>query len=207
MNSMNIRARAHRTLVAGFSLVEMLVAVAIFAIISSVILANYPEFRGRAALDNTAHQIALVFREAQVYGISVRGQTNSFPVYGVHVGVRPLTELIIFGDQNNDNMYTLNEKLDTFTLASGEKIVQVCTNVNANQFVAGQITGECVVGIRSGTFNVIFKRPNPDAIFIEQQRSGTEVEGVSNVALQIENRSGSYKRAVQITSTGQIVVK
>ncbi len=124
MISTYIRARAKHTLTAGFSLVEMLVAVAIFAIISSVLLANYPEFRSRAALDNMAHQIALVFREAQVYGISVRGQTNSFPVYGVYVAKVPdegLKELIIFGDKNGDNIYTEGEKLDAFTLQVGKK--------------------------------------------------------------------------------------
>ena len=206
MISTYIRARAKHTLTAGFSLVEMLVAVAIFAIISSVLLANYPEFRSRAALDNMAHQIALVFREAQVYGISVRGQTNSFPVYGVYVAKVPdegLKELIIFGDKNGDNIYTEGEKLDAFTLTSGEKITLVCTNVDSSQFSSNGI--DCSTSSRVGALAIVFKRPNPDALFLNQR--GELFDDVSSVAFEISNRSGSYKRAVQITSTGQIVVK
>ncbi len=196
----------------GFSLIEMLVAVAIFAVISSILLANYPEFRSRAALDNTAHEIALVFREAQVYGISVRGQSGeSFPVYGVYVGdssSKALNQLVIFGDKNNNGLYDGekegNETLDTFTFTGGEKITQVC--INDTTFSSTEMT--CNERPRIEPFSVLFKRPDPDAIFVEYKGDPAEViAGASSVAFEISNRSGSYRRAVQVTSTGQIVVK
>ena len=192
--------KRHVTIWRGFSLVEMLVAVAIFAVISSILLANYPEFRSRAALDNTAHEVALVFREAQVYGISVRGAGNSFPVYGVHFNPDTPTKIIIFTDTKSDKMYTPldDQLLDTFTLTGGESITQACEN---GTFTGGVLTG-CPTTAK--LYNVIFERPNPDALFYDQ--TGTIITE-PYLSFEVSNRSRSYRRAVQITSTGQIVVK
>ena len=190
----------------GFSLVEMLVAVAIFAVISSILLANYPEFRSRAALDNTAHEIALVFREAQVYGISVRGQANSFPVYGVHFDPATPSKVIIFTDKDGDNVFAentnpeKNELLDTFTLIGGEQITKTCEE---GEFKDGALI--CEDQSKPNTlFTILFKRPNPDALFYSVGGQSFETPYVS---FEVSNRSGTYKRAVQVYATGQIVVK
>ena len=210
------------TLQSGFTLVEMLVAVAIFAIISSVLLANYPEFRSRAALDNMAHQVALEFREAQVFGISVRGQAiqgqeaqTAFNSYGVYVGSVSslpgggLSELIVFGDKNNDKIYDsrASETLTTFRLTSGENISQVCTNVNITNY-RSDIGLNCnVAGAtqRTEPIVVMFTRPSPSAVFYNG--NGEVIDRVQSVTLELSNRAGNYKRAIQIFSTGQIVVK
>lgn len=208
------------TLQSGFTLVEMLVAVAIFAIISSVLLANYPEFRSRAALDNMAHQVALEFREAQVFGISVRGQAiqgqeaqTAFNSYGVYIGEAlpstGLPELIVFGDKNNDKIYDsrASETLTTFRLTSGENISQVCTNVNITNY-RSDIGLNCnVAGAtqRTEPIVVMFTRPSPSAVFYNG--NGEVIDRVQSVTLELSNRAGNYKRAIQIFSTGQIVVK
>jgi len=70
----------------GFSLVEMLVVVAIFFTISSVVLFRQSKFSSDISITNAAYDVALVIREAQVYGTgSKQGDDpyNRVKSYGV----------------------------------------------------------------------------------------------------------------------------
>ena len=50
----------------GFSLIEMIVVIGIFAMLSGLVFSNYSDFNVSASLDNLAHRVALLVREAQV---------------------------------------------------------------------------------------------------------------------------------------------
>jgi len=186
----------------GFTLIEMLISVGIFTVMSGIILANYPEFRSRSALDNLTAQIAIVFREAQVYGISVReeGAANFSTGYGVHVDItgENKKQLIIFADRNNDTIFDKNRDsvLETFNLTGGETISELC----APSCVGG-------TGIRPmypNSLTAVFVRPNPDAYFaINEIRNPS----MSSISLKVSNRSGSYSRYVEVYTTGQISVR
>ena len=72
----------------GFTLIEMMVVLAIFLLISGITLANYPAFNSRVSISTLANGIAVSIREAQVYGVSVKNATTSalglYPSYGVY---------------------------------------------------------------------------------------------------------------------------
>lgn len=72
----------------GFTLIELMVTLAIFVMMTTVVLGNYPKFNNKIALEMLAQNMALSIREAQVYGISVRAtNVNSSklsPSYGMH---------------------------------------------------------------------------------------------------------------------------
>src|SRR3989344_6847475 len=73
----------------AFTLVELVVVLAIFTLISSVVLANHSRFNGSVLLGSLAYDIALSIREAQVYGLSVKQHTvagvGQFQIgYGIH---------------------------------------------------------------------------------------------------------------------------
>lgn len=57
----------------GFSLIEMLVAMAILAIVSLIVIAGYGKMNNQLATSNLAYDIALVFRQAQVYSSASKG--------------------------------------------------------------------------------------------------------------------------------------
>lgn len=192
----------------GFTLVEMLISVGIFTIMSAIILANYPEFRSRSALDSLTAQIAIVFREAQVYGISVREEgANDFNIgYGVYVNLKEENgnkKLTIFADKNKNKIYDpgVNEGddtlVETFELNSGETITELCA-----PSCVGDIGTKPNDGISSIT--AVFIRPNPDAYF---SINGIEDASVASVSIKISNRSGSYSRYVEVYTTGQISVR
>lgn len=188
----------------GFTLVEMLISVGIFTVMSAIILANYPEFRSRSALDNLTAQVAIVFREAQVYGISVREEGDAdFDVgYGVHVD-RDVSnkELIIFADKNRDKMFNpgtdkdSDSVIETFTLTGGESITQLCAPSCVDRTIRPQ---------EQPSVTAVFVRPNPDAYF---STKGALDESLPSISLRISNRSGSYSRNVEVFTTGQISVR
>lgn len=184
----------------GFTLVEMLISVGIFAAISAIILANYPEFRSRSSLDNLTAQIAIIFREAQVYGISVREEGNSdFNIgYGVHVDIEDNTELIIFADKDKDFLFDddTDSVLETFELKGGETIGELCA-----PSCVGDETQQPVL---ADSVTAVFIRPNPDAYF---SVNDTYDAGLPSFSLKVLNRSGSYWRYVEVYTTGQISVR
>jgi prepilin-type N-terminal cleavage/methylation domain-containing protein len=183
----------------GFTLVEMIISVGIFTVMSAIILANYPEFRSRSALDNLTAQIATVYREAQIYGISVReeGEANFSTGYGVHIDRTVSdTDLIIFSDADKD--FIFNEKFDsiveTFSLGGGERITKLCIPSCLDPKVQNEVD----------SLTTVFIRPNPDAYFSVRD---TPDPSASSISIEVSNRSGSYLRNVEVFTTGQISVR
>jgi prepilin-type N-terminal cleavage/methylation domain-containing protein len=66
----------------GFTLIEMLVVVAIVVIISTVTLLNFPQFSASQQLQITAQDVLTTMRETQLYGIAVRGETATTTTTG-----------------------------------------------------------------------------------------------------------------------------
>lgn len=75
----------------GFSLIELMVTITIFIMITSVTMTNYPRFSNKLSLDLLAQDIALSLRQAQISGSSVlgvrgaAGQSRVFGAYGIHL--------------------------------------------------------------------------------------------------------------------------
>jgi prepilin-type N-terminal cleavage/methylation domain-containing protein len=56
----------------GFTLIEMVVVLGIFAILTSVTIYNYGDFNDNIILTNLSYEVALEIRQAQVYSLGVR---------------------------------------------------------------------------------------------------------------------------------------
>lgn len=66
----------------GFSLLEMIVVIAIFLIITAVVIVDIPNFRGKSTLDLTVGEVATYIRGAQVYSSAQLGfEPGSQPSY------------------------------------------------------------------------------------------------------------------------------
>lgn len=145
----------------GFTLVELVVSVAIFLVITSVILANHSRFSGTLLIENLAYDIALSVRKAQVFGLSVREfETGSdeFNVgYGIHFDSGSNNTYIFFADRDRNEKYDgPSEIIETFTLRKGNVISQFCGTL-ANGM-------EKCSSADISFLDIIFERPNPDAI-------------------------------------------
>lgn len=99
--------RVHPTgTLSGFSLVEMMVVLAIITIITSVVLTGQTNFNKTILLTDTAYQVATSIREMQSFGISSRrykaGATDvQNSPYGIHVDSVNNNKFILFADTSN----------------------------------------------------------------------------------------------------------
>src|SRR6185369_828665 len=102
----------------GFTLVELLISIAIFTMITSVAVFNHAEFNGSVLLTNLAYEIALSVRQAQVYGTTVKQSSDINTVrfdsgYGVHFNTAAPTTYTLFEDKFPPNhVYDATEDVE-----------------------------------------------------------------------------------------------
>lgn len=213
----------------GFTLVELVVVIFIFAVVSTIILFRYSDFSTAISLRNLSQEVALSIRKAQTLATSVRGgsPTNAFNTtkgYGIYFTTSSneaqygggSTSFVLFRDDDNDGLYDQrsatcgvmtagNECLEKFSIATGDRIYSVCS-------VSGCTTTPSLV--------IYFKRPNPDAkiYFVSdptRQLSWVDVRliskkgvdalmsGANTTAL---NSNKGFSKTVRVWNTGQIGV-
>ena len=165
------------------TIVELLVVLAIFAIISGITMVDYSSFKSSASLNNLANDISISIRKAQSYAIGARGNSGSFDDgYGVHFSTDNDSLFTIFTSSDNNTIETLN-------INSGDKI---------SGFIIGDETGEQV-----GDLDINFIRPNLDATFSFNGASGN----ISNIGIILSNQKDSRHKIIKVTSTGQISIE
>lgn len=72
----NSTQRHTRATAGGFSLIELMVTIAIISIVLAISLAKYGTFNNVVLLKNQAFGLALDIRKAQTYASSVRVESN-----------------------------------------------------------------------------------------------------------------------------------
>ena len=149
----------------GFTLIEMLVVLAIMGILMTVVLFNQSKFSNDISVVNEAQAISLDIRQAQIYGSGVRGgvggATGDFTKpYGIHFDLNPanLTSYKFFIDNDPTNSVYNNPPdtlISTPAIGRGNKISSICAIIgNLSTQVCGPFT----------SLDITFIRPNPDAI-------------------------------------------
>lgn len=187
MNSFPINEKCQTS--GAFTLVELLVSVAIFTLITTVAVFNNAQFNGNVILSNLAYEVALSVRQAQFYGITVKqSSTNTFDAgYGMNFNIATPSSYILFEDKPTPNkIYDAGEALETYMLRKGNLISRICLSQG----------GTCS---SYPSVDISFVRPNPDA-FIKYAGST-----YSKAEICVSSPSGN-KRKVVVESTGQISV-
>lgn len=173
----------------GFTLVELLVSVGIFTMMTSVVLAKYRAFEDNAKFTNGVEDIVLSFREAQVYGAATRAESSSFDMpYGVFASNTP-RGVILFADRDSDGMFTAADYPPIKTILLGT--------------VFSSLTPKCGgVNCPGSELHVTFKRPNVDAI-IKDGAGNQYVNTNASVVVSNDTRTST----VTISDAGQISVE
>ena len=219
---------------AGFTLVELIVTVAIFVFMTALVVAKYGSFNDGTLLTSMAYDIALTLRDAQSYGLNVQGytpptgsQSFSYP-YGMHFQSASLynNEMILFADSYPQNQTTGvygdgictdasgmtcqsgttegDTIVTTYTLARGGLIK--CLYVSNTPPLAS--TDPCQTsdsGSNVVVVDITFKRPDPNAI-IKAYVDGS-IQKFAYAVIQVENASKNSTRSIVVNETGEIAVQ
>ncbi len=194
---------SRRKLQLGFSLIELMVTVGIFTVITGVSLGNYRSFNKNADFTNAVEDVVFALREAQVYGAggkkavgvtSCGSPASAFNcAYGVYFK-NDVKSYITFLDVNDNRVYDAG---DTFTE------VHLPTGVSGLIVQCKSLGGSSYVACANSYASIIFKRPNPDAFITEQSaRQEDSIDG-----LEITITKGAKTATITMSSAGQISVK
>jgi prepilin-type N-terminal cleavage/methylation domain-containing protein len=214
----------------GFTLVELMVVVGIFAFISMLTLANYSQFNTQIVLENTAHEVALEVRQAQSFGLGVRealSTTGTYPGYGIYIPASNSTKVYLYADVDGDKKYEggdcvpgTGECVEVLQLRN-HSIYALCGDLKTDHasLAPFRLTSEVDVyadgGFPDGEYcnkdsiDIIFTRPNPDA-FLKGYIGGSAehplTTGYNDIVIVVATPQGDA-RTIVVWSTGQITVE
>jgi len=193
----------------GFSVIEIMVVLAIFFIMTSLSLVNYNRFGREVELENTAYELALTIRQAQFFGINrseeFGGGTNfdDPQPYGVYFNLESgdvdgINDqgFFMFVDQDNSRRFAdtdvsgtggclanlSNECVNLYEFNRSNFIYEICVGSNAAN--CNDITTLLPAG--DTTMHVSFKRPNPDAAILIGSGANTTEYAYARITLRAQ---------------------
>ncbi len=210
-----------RKLVSGFTLIELIVVLAIITVILGIAFTSQSSFNRSLILANTAYDIGLTFRSSETYGIATRAAgTDVNTGYGLHfMKQSPNNSFIFFEDsypplpqssachpntlgsdtpaaKPGDCVYTLGRDIQTstYSLNNGITIADFCVR-NGSSWSCANSHG---AGLSS--LDVVFARPNPTPFM---SANGSYVSGYNEACLSLTSSSGGA-RYVSVSASGEI---
>lgn len=194
----NIKMKAEGSPRRGFTLIELMVTMAIFVIMTALIMARYNSFYSGTIFTNIAYDIALTIRQAQTYGISVkvgdRNPSTFGSAYGVAFQLGTGNKNFILYRDIDGRGYT-NDMTDppesTYSIKQGAYISYMCVGTSA------------VACTSTGKLSIIFLRPNP-----EPQICGVDTSDCGYKYAEITITAGDEvtKKKVIVNPVGQVSI-
>jgi prepilin-type N-terminal cleavage/methylation domain-containing protein len=195
----------------GFTLVELLVTITIFVLLTGVVLFNQGKFNSSILLTNLAYDTALTIRQAQTYGINIKefydNGSSSFVPYGVHFDLNNPTSFILYADLNYSSSNPFNRYdasadkskcesdkgcVNRYTIKRGNKISGLC---------AFSGVGGC---IPTTSLDIVYQRPSPYAHILTDDIS-TPYYGQARVT--VSGADNQSERVIDISANGLIQIK
>lgn len=211
----------------GFSFVELIVAVAIMAVITSAVLFRQAKFSSDILITNMTYEIALAIRQAQVYGISSKqsplvpdqngdSSLGQYKVgYGIHFepgpgNSSPKSYFEFIDLPTTDSGIGINTEFNYKYDGPSEYIpnnegVITLSQGRIRQYCGGNGSSWVCWPENSVELDIVFVKPNPDAhITTIDSNGGSTSHGQSKIV--VESALGDKCRTVTVYGSGQISV-
>lgn len=219
------RAKCRKqTLSSGFTIVELLVVLAIIITITGVTLTSQSSFNKTFTIANTAYDVALTLRSAQTLGISSRsvGGSISNIGYGIHLQRGIVNIFTLFADtdpppaannchrlpsggstapnaQSGDCIYDSNNdtKIKDYNIGNGVFISDFCA------LMPGGWTCANTLDMSLQMLDIVFSRPNLDP-FIHANGNPDINENGAKACIVLSSAQGGASHYVTIFKSGLI---
>jgi prepilin-type N-terminal cleavage/methylation domain-containing protein len=216
---------AVKHLQAGVTLIELIVVIAIFTVVSGVLMFNYSDFNTNVSIRNLSQEIALSIRKAQTYATSVQSidaahvSTVAYPAYGISFStdtstdpsdtIPDMRQFVLFadiprsGDTEGNREYEYSDMCGT--PSEDNECVESFAITSADRIVSictDLNGGDC----DAEEVNIMFHRPSPDADICVMKNNKCEDELASFVKITLESPKGIQK-VISVWNTGQIGVQ
>lgn len=196
----------------GFTLIEVVVVIGVMAIISSLMLANFPRFNKQISVEREAGKLALSFRKVQSYALAVRefGPTPpfndypfcddptklpvKFPGYGLFFKASDPTHYFIYGDINCSRYYENTLPEEAVEMINIEGNVKVFS-------IKGYDAAVCLGGCDLNELSILYVRPGPTILI---KSSGVDYNFIE---IYLRSSDGAVSKKVVIRSTGQVSIE
>ena len=205
-------------------MVELLVVLAIVVSITSVVLTNQGAFNKTLVLSNTAYDVALSLRSAQMYGIGGRAMSVAPTGYGIHFDMATPNSFLLFADaypaptvqstmchiitdaaaldaHPGDCIYESGSDLmvTKYTLGNSITLTDFCV------YVSNSATPTCASSGGGGlsTLDIVFARPNPDPL-MSANGVYSALSPITSACLTLSSPLGG-DRYVLVSSSGRIL--
>jgi hypothetical protein len=190
-----------------------MVSISIGVLVLTTVIGGQSRYTDLAALKAAADDLSLNLRQAQVYGVSVKGSTdgqNDFnSSYGLSIdSFGNKTTYILFIDKNKN---TYND--GNFTCGTGSECVVINTFTRGNKVnkICRLFTGSSPEICDVGRADIYFQRPSTEAKFgyIWDNVGYAQIQPTANLkGLRIELISPkNLTKSVTILKTGQISIQ
>ena len=192
----------------GFTLVEMLIAIAIIGIISSVLVFGYNDGADRQIVLNAVGEIETTLRQAQVFATSARpyppgagpSDVDRFDRgYGVYFGEDSDIYVLYGGQDTANNLYNGSNFVTKFELPNRVKVESICFGEDKDSAL------ECTErepGVENEELHVHFRRPGLSAVISDGDEN---LWSVASVLLQ-SSRNDTQNRNILIFESGRFSV-
>lgn len=157
----------------AFTLVELMMSIAIMGIMSAILLFNYPDSNVKIKMVNFTQTIALLLREAQIKGSAVSSGAGQYAGYGVYFNRASSSQVVLFADETipgnykngiliGDGLFATstpnNEIKSITTLPTGYYVSKICVTSGNTQYCNTDTNPEI------DTLTISFIRPNQTPI-------------------------------------------
>jgi Tfp pilus assembly protein FimT len=187
----------------GFSIVELLVTIGVFVMLSLSLVGNYRSSTKALSLNSLAALVSSDIRRAQAYGISNIDRGGYF-AHGISFDTTIAankTFYILFADKNsnliNDNLgVCTGECVEKMTISSGSRIKSLCVNMKKDNKTSANCTAV-------NSLHISFKRPEPEPSII----SSPAVSEIADAEIFIETGDGALIKTIVVWKTGLIATE
>lgn len=203
----------------GLTLVELMVVIGIFLLISGMVIFDYSSFRSNVSLQNLTDDIALSIRKAQGFAVGSRATSDSdfSNSYGVHFTINTNPPSVLDGSYKSFLMFytpSTEKKYNVGTGNCGEILNNECIEYfrikSADVIKNIEIEGVPITD-PEGSIDIIFTRPDLRAYFCYRATLASACNtNISNISITISNDLVGEKertKTISVQNTGQISIQ